>query len=266
MRKLLTSFSTVLILSSLIFSGCKKSTVVNPVSKGAPATLTNKQVAEILVAGLTASFTSVKGVTGAEKTSAAGSGKTLDDLPAVPVGFCGLDEYAFNTYPADFNFPYFFDPKVDTLDGDVTGSYEMFTICNNTGPYGYEYYRKMSIGGYGPGGYFFNNLEQDYTVKSLNADYSKFSLEGYMNVNDNWAYGNIESRDTTTYQPGVTFVLKNGNPALTGTATFTHVNYYISAGTTTKTDYYGTYAFTGNFGVTVTFLQNGKPDVYYFTY
>jgi hypothetical protein len=241
--------------------------VVTPVATGAVAKLTNKQVAEILVARLNASFTSVKGVTGTEKTGAVGKGKTLDGSPTVPDGFCGLDEYAFDTYPTDFNFPYFFDPKVDTITGNINGSYEMFTKCNNTGPYGYEFYRKMSIGGNGPGGFFFNDLEQDYTVKSLNADYSQFSLEGYMNVNDNWVFGNTESRDTATYKPGVTFVFKNGRPDLTGTATFTHINYYISAnGKSTKTGYYDTYTFTGNFTVKVTFLQTGTPDVYTFTY
>ena len=175
--------------------------MVKPASKPTLVKLTNKQIAEILVAGLKSSLTGIKGVTGTEKTGTIGRPKMVNDFPGVPDGFCGLTEYAFGDYPADLDFPYFYDPAVDTLDLPITGSYQMFTICNDKGPYGYEVYRKMSIAGNGPGGFFFNDLEQNNTVKSLNADFSKFSLEGYMKLNDNWAYGKFETRDTTPISP-----------------------------------------------------------------
>jgi hypothetical protein len=261
-------------LMALVYSGCQKTANKVPAATTTTSAATeadDQTMATTLAKGLTGSLAGLTGINASGETVAAANGRSLDGVTRAAY-FCGYsDDYTITSYPSSINDPYFYNPTTDKLSS-VGGLFKYNDLCKDDTLRGYLALDSLHITGTGLEGAFVNYFVQKYRVKAKNAAYTEFTLRGHIISSINKGSGATinDSYSKTVYEKGDTFMMVDGRAQLSGTATFndtaTFVPYGSKTGQAVTSTYYGTYTFTPNFGITVTFLQTGSPVVFYLTY
>lgn len=253
-----------------IFS-CNKTT--NTVTSTTPK-VTNAQLAKQLALQLKGELLGLKGVTAnGISTSTVTKGHLAGDAGNGIYGCGSVINIPVTTaftdlWTAPFKYP---DDTVKT----VGGNYYFTILCDSARINGYNDFDSIRATGISPYYTFNNYAALNLTVKATDAQYSNYTLDGY--IKGDFFDTPFDSSDkniiyydhgTTSFVfSGVQFVVTNdlADP-YTGSATFnmSQTYHYPGRAGLVTGNYYGTFTFTGNYGLTVTFLQTGKPDVYYF--
>jgi hypothetical protein len=274
MRTTLKPAMIAISLLAFVYSGCQKSANKIPAATTTTSAATEAEeqtMAANLAKGLTGSLAGLTGISATGETTAAANGRALDGVTRAAY-FCGYsDDYTITSYPSSIVDPYFYNPVTDKLSS-VGGLFKYNDLCKDDSLRGYVALDSLHITGTGLDGAFVNYFVQKYRVKAKNAAYTEFTLRGHIISSIDKGSGATinDSYSKTVYEKGDTFAMVGGRAELSGTATFNQTATFVPIGSKTgeavTSTYYGTYTFTPNFGITVTFLQNGTPQVFYLTY
>jgi hypothetical protein len=272
MRTTLKPALIAISLLAFVYSGCQKSANKAPAATTSAITEADEEtMATSIAQNFSGSLSGLASVKTDGTSVAAANGRPQTEIPRA-ASLCGfVDEYNITAYPSNIIYPFFYNSITDKLSS-VSGLFKYNNVCDAGTLDGYDMVDSLHITGTGLLGAFTSYFVQNFVVKTLNTTYTDFSLSGYVTsqVDKGAGVKTYDLYSKTLYQPGMSFKATAGRSELSGTANFYQKATFVPIGSKTgqlvTSVYYGTYTFAPDFALTITFLQNGKPEVFHFFY